>query len=636
MSKKKEKHKAKPSEKIDSSKSKKWIWTLALAFIALIAYQGIGDNEYLNYDDDVYITSNPLITNLDWNTLFTETYLNQYSPLAMGVMGLEFQVFGQDSPWIRYISVLLHLLNALLLIKVMSFWDKERKWSYIIGLLFLLQPMNVESVAWIAASMKIGTFALFFLSSVFYYQKYLNSSRALDLAISWLLFLMSCFCKEQAVVLPIVLMALDTAYDNGLFKKSRLLQKVPFLLVSIIFGLVTLEASRSAEVEQVVYAFNLGERILFSFYAVGMYVVKTFIPFDLSMFYTYPVQGAIPFYYFIIALIPLCLVYFMVKWYKKDENLLFFGAAFFFVNVALPAFISILSVRDVIMADRYTYLPSVGLFMIALVLASRAKNSFVKWLPYGLAFLFFISTFQRVEVFQDSGTLFTDIIEKGTNGEKANPYLAMPYNNRGVFSKKKKDLKRALADYEKAIEINPKYASSYLNRGNIAFDAGRDSEALKDYDTTLSLDPKNAKALSSRGSVYGKMGKNDLALNDLNEALEMDPMFLNAYSNRALLHLQMKNPQKSLEDLNTILRYTPYDDSILEFRGYCKSELGDFTGSIQDYNLAISLSPKVASYYFNRSLVHSRSGDKASALRDANQARSLGYKVDPAYLNSLK
>ena len=635
MSARKERKKAK-AVKEAMNRPTNWIWLAAIVLLTVIAYQGHFDNEYLNYDDDIYVTSNPLIIGQQHSALFTETYLNQYSPLAMFIMGMEFKAFGQDVAMIRAISLLIHILCALLIVKIFRFWDKEGTWAYVLALLFALQPMNVESVAWIAASMKIGTFSLFFLASVYFYLKYREGEKMKDLALTFILFILSCLCKEQAVVLPLLLMALDHVQNKDMFSAKRLIQKAPFFSVSVIIGLVTLTASDTFEHEQVIYAFSLGERILFSFYAMGVYALKTFIPFDLSMFYTYPIQGQIPAYFYLFALIPIAMLTLMIRWYKKEEALLFLGMAFFFVNVSLPAFISILSVRDVIMADRYTYLPSVGLFLVMLVLLHRQANKNLSYIPYALALFFFISTFSRVDVFQNSLTLFSDVIEKESYTDKANPYLSLPYNNRGVHLKKEKRLKEAAADFEQAVKMNPKYASGYLNLANIAFDAGKDDEALSGYNKTLELDAKNAKAYSSRGSVYGKKGMNDKALADMDKAIELDPFFVNAYSNRALVHLQMGNPDKSIQDINEILKLNPNNHDMYDFRGHCWAQLGDYKAAIQDYNTAISRSPDVPNYYMNRSIAFSKIGDKSSALRDANQARSMGMQVDSSYMESLK
>jgi len=635
MAGRKERRKAEQTERLEGA-SIKWLWIAAIFIITAIAYQGHFDNEYLNYDDDIYVTQNPLILGEQYDALFSEPYLNQYSPVAMYIMGLEFKVLGQEVTGIRAMSLFIHLLNALLLVLIFRFWDKEGKWAYLLALLFALQPMNVESVAWIAASMKIGTFSLFMLTSIYFYLRYREEENILHLGITWLFFLLSCLCKEQAVVLPLVLMALDHVQRKDMFTGKRLLQKIPFFALSVLIGMVTLSASNSFEAEQIVYAFSFAERLLFSFYAMGVYALKSFIPLDLSMFYTYPIQGQIPAYYYLIASIPLGMIALMVRWYKKEEPLLFLGMAFFFIQVSLPALISVMSVRDVIMADRYTYLPSVGLFLIGLVWIEKNGNKTLSYIPYTLAFIFFIVTFGRVDVYQNSETLFTDVIEKGSYADKANPYLSMPYNNRGVFRKKEKRLKEASEDFQKAITMNPSYASAYLNLANIAFDAGKDAEALRGYDKTLELDPKNPKALSSRGSVYGRNGQNEKALADLDKAIELDPYFTNAFSNRALLYLQMEQPMKSIEDIGQILKMDPNKSDIYEFRGHCLAQVGDYQASIQDYNKAISLAPNQGGYYLNRSLVYSKMGDKSNAVRDANQARSMGVNVEAAYLESLK
>ncbi len=201
------------------------MWLLGLLGIAtiLVLHQVLG-TEFINYDDDVYVTENPLI--LDFNMadlrgLFSTFYANQYSPVAMTIMGLEIKALGVNSVALKAVSVLLHLLNAWLVFALIKALFERFELALLTAAIFALHPLQVESVAWLAASMKIGTYSAFFLGSLLLYTKYLQSNKRGLYLYSVLLFLLSCFCKEQAVILPLILPFLDQVRTGKLIDRKR-------------------------------------------------------------------------------------------------------------------------------------------------------------------------------------------------------------------------------------------------------------------------------------------------------------------------------------------------------------------------------------------------------------------------------
>lgn len=631
--------KARKKANKESAFEKKPLW-LALALIMTsIAYLGIFDNSVTNYDDDIYVTENRPLLNLDLPALYGEFYWNQYSPLAMTIMGLEFKLSDGNEGFLRAVSILIHLACVLMVFLIFRQLVRDDIVAGLTALLFGVHPMQVESVAWLTASMKIGTYAFFFLLSIWAYINYKKKEDKKSLVVSLLAFLASCLCKEQAVILPVALIAVDYFLGKNVFDKKVWLEKIPFFLLSIVFGIVTFKAStsHSAEVVERVYNFGIGERILFAMYSTVMYVFKIIVPANLSMFYTYPMQGQIPAYFYLMPLLLIGLFVLLFRAYKREQRWLVFGILFFLVNVFLTAMTAVMSVRDVIMADRYVYLPAIGFFFILSYLLVKVKTaSGFRYAILGIAFIFMAMSFQRVKVWKDNITLFSDVIDKESYGDRSNPYLALAYNNRGVEYKRRKQLVQANADFESAIACDPNYYRSYLNRGNIHFDAGRDDEAMENYNKVISLSEQNQKALSARGAIHAKRKNYDAALADLNAAVEKDRYFLDAYSNRALTYMDMGKFQEAADDCSTYIQYDPFADDMYEFRGYLRAQLGEFDQAIEDFNQAIAINPGNASYYFNRSTSYKSKGDKPAALRDATKARNMGYKVAKEYIDSLR
>lgn len=618
--------------------NKKPIWLLLALVLTLVSYSGIYDNQYVNYDDDVYVTENPPLRNLEIGTLFSEIYLNQYAPLAMTIAGLEFKASDANLGFIRFMSVFFHLLCVLLVFGIFRIIMRDDFMAAMLALLFGLHPMQVESVAWLAASMKIGTYSFFFLLATWTYLRYRITEKKSFLVWTFLAFLASCFCKEQAVVLPLVLVLIDYLRGKDIFKMKVWVEKIPFFVVSVIFGLVTLKASQGSELVQKVYDFGFGERLLFAMYSAGMYVVRTIAPLDLSFFYTYPVKGEIPAQYYIVPLLVLGLIYLMIRAFKKDQRWLAFGIAFFLVNIFLTTLTAVMAVRDVLMADRYVYIPIIGLFFILVQVVHTRKegsSSSLKYIFLVLGIVYAGLTFSRVEVFKDSVSLFSDVIEKGTSPGEINPYLALAYNNRGIALKRSGQIDKAQADYAMAIKSNPGYTNAFLNRGNIFFDAGNDDLALADYNVVLDA-TENAKAYSARGAIFAKRKQYDSAIEDMNKAVKLDGYFTDAYSNRALTYLEMGRFDEAIADCSSILKMTPNRADMYELRAYIKARKGDHQAAIIDFDRSIQLDGGRAAFYFNRGLSYRALENKTLALKDFQRASSMGYTVPADILNTVQ
>ena len=618
-------------------------WLLLAIGLSLVAYFSLVNNQFINYDDDLYVTENPLIQNLEIKELFQAKggwFYSQYSPVAMTLLGLEFKVFNGNPKMIRATSILIHLINVLLVFFIFRRLLGNEMAAGLIAMLFGVHPMQVESVSWLAASFKIGTYAMFFLMACLQYIKYLDNQKKANLVFGFFFFVLACMCKEQAVALPVLLLAIDY-FKKRNFSTALIIEKIPFFVVSMIFGYITLTASSSGDVSNLaekVYNFGFGERLVFACYSMGMYTVKLIVPFKLSAYYTYPRAGAIPAYFYVFPLLVIGLIASMVLAYIKDKRWLVFGILFFLINVGLTVFTSLLSVREVIMADRYVYLPCLGIFFILvhLVISNKDKIPFPsQYLLLAMGLIFTVLSFFRVQVWKTTETVFTDVINKETIPNKINPYLAMPYNNRGIFFKGNNQIDKARKDFESAIKCNSSYPSGYMNRGNIYFNEGMALQnnptkmnqlhdlALADYDKTLELDPKTKRAYSARGGIYANRGQYEKALVEMNKSIELDSRFVNGYSNRALIYLRMNRFQEAIQDCTSLLKLDPTDAPIYDMRGVCHANLKNYDAAIADYTRAIKVNPRIKSFYQNRAKSYRAKGMEAEAQRDEAKAGSM-------------
>ena len=632
MAKTKDKKKLKKQSKKKLVQNKqqgvKWVFLLIAIVAGAIVFSTIFENAYLNYDDDIYVHENPLIRNLEIGKLFSESYASQYSPMAMTIMGIQYKI-SDSIAFIRFGSLLIHLLSVFFVFLIFRKLTKEDWMAGLIATLWAVHPMQVESVAWLSAAMKVGSYTLFYFISIWMYLKYLDDTKDKKWWIfSVLVMAISAMCKEQAVALPVMLLAIDYFYRRDVFSAKVLIEKAPYIVLSIIFGVVTLRATAGALDGELIAdggnQFNMIERFFLALHTIVAYVQRTIAPVNLSFFYTYPLKGSIPATVYLNAVLALGLIGAFVLAVLKDKRWLAFGLLVFFINVFFPTLTSLMSVRDVLMADRYMYVPILGLFFMFVYGLNLMKDKLPfspMYLGFVLALFFAVLGFMRVGIFRDSGTLFSDVIKKESYSKPPlNPHLALAFNNRGIFRKRNGDTKGALADYEMAIRSNKAYPNAYLGRGNIYFNAGQDDKALLDYNKVAELDPKNGYNFSARGSVYGKRGEYEKALTDLNRAIEFEPYLVDAYSNRALIYLSLNKPAEAISDVDNYLRLRPNVADMIELKGVCYMRLGKFNEAVKEISRAIRISPR-PSFYGNRAKAYEQLGMTAEAQADRAKAR---------------
>jgi protein O-mannosyl-transferase len=626
----------------------RWAALAGLLALIVVVYWDMFTAGFINYDDDVYVTENPLITTLSWEnieTLFTGYYRNQYSPVAMFIMAVQITLFGLTAALpFKIVSMLLHAANALLVFLAVRRLSGRFDYAWITSLFFAVHPMQVESVAWLTASMKIGAYTFFFLLALVLYVLYVDRKKAVYYVLSLLAFLLSCFSKEQAIALAITLPLVDYLRGRAVFSRAVLLEKLPFAVIAVIFGLATMTVVEEMQGSSPAFAYYTAvDRLVFTSYALASYVIKLLVPVQLSAFYTYPLREAIPGWYYATPVIALAVAAALYAAWKSNNKTVVFGILFFLFNIFLTLLSQVLSVRDVIMADRYVYLPAIGFFLIVAHFAHKlvTERKIAAELVYGAlalaAIVYAGSAHLRAAVWNNSISIFSDVIEKGQlENDRLNPYLALAYTNRGVARRAAGDRDGALADYNTAITVNPSHANAWLNRGNVYFYAGRLTEAVEDYNTALKLQNDNPKTYSGRGAAYAQLGKPELALADLNKAIELAPDFLDARQNRVLLHFDMQNSAEALRDAEYYLRFKPQDADMIHIQAILLERLGRSAEAGAAFNRAIALMPGNAQFHLNRSFYHRDRGDRAAALADAERARALGMTVDESYINSLR
>ena len=584
----------------------KWLAIGVLIITLFVAFSGGFDNQFVDWDDHVYVENNYLVTQPKghFGEAFKSHVALNYHPLTIVSMMFNASMSGADSPKAFIVTnFILHLLNTLMVFVLIMLLSKRRLLpSFFTALLFAIHPMRVESVTWVSERKDV-LYGFFFIASCISYLYYLDSDKKTKyLIISLLLFVLSCLSKAQAVVLPIVFFLFDYWRDRKIDTKA-ILEKLPFLAFSLLFGLIATNVQSGGDFHGMIHiigeqktalnlkVFTFFERIQYAGYGFLMYFYHLFLPINLCTFYPYESTGPNAKFYSAGVVFALIIIALAILSARKTK-LFFFGIGFFAVTVALV--LQFISVGAAIMADRYTYIPYIGLFFVlAMVIDKLAeRNQSLKQVVWVGAFAFatfcLYLTRQQVETWQNTGTLFGQIIKLYPNdyrayytygkfvGEKegkldesitANLKAielgykddAGPWENLGTAYGIKGDTKKAIEYFSEAIKRGASTGETYMNRGIAYFNVNEPAKALPDFEKSLTM--KNDKPMQSRGFL-------------------------------ATAYLATGNAQKALENFNQVINIEGSTDPAHVYnRGLSKQSLGDKAGAIADFKKALSLQP---------------------------------------------
>ena len=288
------------------------------------------------------------------------------------------------------------------------------------------------------------------------------------------------------------------------------MEKVPFFLIAVIMGIISITAAESTDTISHDAIFSLFDRIMFANFNLLAYTGKLILPLNLSSFYPYPIKeaGVLPFYYYIAPFIIIGLLVLIIRSMKTTKSV-FFASGFFVACIFLV--LQLLPVGPTIMSERYSYLPSIGFFYIIGVgvnhLIEKRKNLAMP--VYGIIAVYSlflaITTFKRCDVWQDSLSLWNNVLEQF-------PKVSVALNNRGnVYGKEMGQLDIALDNFNQSILYDPNYENAYSNRGIVYCMKSKFDLAIQDFNKAIELKPGYVEALQNRGIAFAQTGQVDKA-----------------------------------------------------------------------------------------------------------------------------
>lgn len=572
-------------------------------------------NGFIAFDDPENVVDNYSIRALTFANIghwFSTSLQYMYTPLVSVSYAFDYAIGGLHPAMYHFTNLALHLAGVALVYLFVRRLTGRAFPAQFVAAVFAIHPMNVDAVAWVATRSNLLA-TVFFLGSVLGYLRYVDTGRVRPLVVSALLFLGATLSKSTAVVLPLTLFAIDYYRGRQLLAPAAdpdgddeprpplwrriwqrvqwklLVEKAPFFLVALVLGIVAL----TFRVDTVnPHGYTVIDRFFLVCAAIVAYLFRLVWPVHLSLAYAYPAKsgGHLAWYFYGAPLVLAAIGYGLWR-LRTHRKTIVFGVTFFVVNLLLSQTVLLI---DNYKADRYAYLPYVGLLLIVAVFVEQFLESRREWriprlkqsvLAVGaiVALLLSALTVIRNAAWHDTIAITSDSI-------RHEPKVAFVYNSRGIAEYQAGQYDVALADFRKTIEVDPTFYLAIYYQGVIKHLQGDLPGALTDLNTTMSHYPTFASGFNERGRIKLDMSDNNGALADLNDAIAYDPYLVVAYDNRGIVEIN----------------------------------LGNFQAAVADFNTAMSYSPDWADAYFNRAVAKSHLSDQAGACADWIKAQQLG------------
>ena len=547
---------------------------LALTILVLVVYWPVQNYEFINYDDQVYVTDNYSIQQgLTFKNIvktFSDFHTSNWHPLTMISHMLDWHLFGDRSGGHHWTSVIIHIFNTILLFLLLNKLTGAIWKSTFIAALFALHPINVQSVAWVAERKNVLS-SFFWIVTILFYVRYVKQPEWKKYLPVFICFLLGLMSKPMLVTLPFVLLLLDYWPLNRMQIYSRnndqvetnmanmekrklsflILEKVPLFILSITSVFLTIYGARSVRTITSLEYLPFLIRISNAINSYVLYIKKLFWPNDLAVFY--PIFH-IPFWQSLVAgLFLLGVTFFCCRNFRKYPYL---PVGWFWYLGTLVPVIGIVQVGNQAMADRYAYIPFIGLFIIIAWSAEQVslkfnllKKIFILTAISIIAALT-ILTYDQVKIWRNTVTLFEDALKK----TKAN-YVA--YDVLGFEAARENENEKALMNYYMAQKINPKFYPAYNNAGIVLIRMGRREEALKNFEMTLKFNKYSAQAYYNIGLFYLKDNAFDKSMMLFKKAIEIKPDYVEAYNNLGVVFIKKGMIREGIYQFEKSLKINP-------------------------------------------------------------------------------
>ena len=559
------------SQPIEAGPQSAWTRTsvllgaLLIVILTFVTYLPAWHGDFI-WDDDYYLTNNPLLTAPDglqkiWFSLQSPS---QYFPLVYTLFRIERAFWGLNPTGYHFVNLFLHVANALLVWRLLARLKVPGAW--LAGIIFALHPVQVESVAWITECKNV-LMGFFFLLTLLNWIEFIDPkkpSRPFFYALALLFYALALSAKSTACTLPVALL-LILWWQRKPIAWPRILQTAPFVLLGLAMGIIAIWWERFHQgTRGTSFTLNPLERVLVASRAVWFYLGKLLWPADLM--FSYPkwnidTSDSIA-YGWILATGALGVVIYFAR--RKAGRGIEVATIFFVATLApMLGFIMLYTFRYTFVADHYQYLACLG--PIALLCAgivrwteANERGRYLRWIPAALliATLSLLS-WRQSSNYRDIETLWRATIAK-------NPGCWMAYNNLGSRRLEERRHDEAIGYLEKALELKPDLAEAQYNLGNCFLAKGESARAIQPYQASLQVRPNDTKTRTNLAICLATIGRTDEAIAEFEETLRSDPGSAEAHYNLGYLFKQLGRQDEALLHLREAVRLKPDYGQALE------------------------------------------------------------------------
>ena len=581
--------------------------SLCLIVVIIVPYQQVINFDFVGYDDELYVTENFNVQKgftvkaVRW--AFTTFHSANWHPITWLSHMLDCELYGLNPTGHHWTNVEFHIANTLLLFFILLKMTGALWRSALVAALFALHPLHVESVAWIAERKDVLSTFLGLLS-VAAYCRYVKNPRIINYLLIVLLLGLGLMAKPMLVTLPFVLLLLDywplqrikfqknlNSELVGCFGFKTILQlvweKIPLFALVAVASTLTFIAQRSEGAVQTLWALSLKIRVANALVSYVSYALKTIWPSNLAIFYPHP-GNTLPAWQIIGAALLIAVAIFLSIHTLKKYPYIIVGL-FWYLGTLVPV-IGLVQVGDQAMADRYTYIPLIGLFIIV----SWGVFDFLKkWHYHMIVFILSaisaicvlaVCTFLQVGYWQNGITLFEHAIKVTNKNCVAHNNLGVllskeekfdgavfhydevlkikPNDNRALYNKgcalrDKKDLDKAAFFFKESLKIKPDNAEAYNELAYILFVQGKPDEAILHYRNALKIKPDSTDVYNNLANVLSFQGELDKAVSLYKEALRLDPENIDTHYNIGLFYKKQGKLKKAMTHLAKAIKIDP-------------------------------------------------------------------------------
>ena len=621
----------------------------ALTVITLAAFEGLRHNDFVCYDDPLYVSENAHVTegltfdSFVWAFKSWKDTANWHPVTWLSHM-LDCELFGLNAHRHHLMNLLFHLSNTLLLFFIFERMTGAVWRSAFVAGVFGIHPVHVESVAWIAERKDVLS-GLFWMLTIVAYLNYVSKGGRLRYLLMVLLFLSGLMAKSMLVTLPFVLLLLDywplnrlTIPDAGFKKRAAglIYEKLPLFALTLIFCVIAFIAQRNAGAVVSIENSSIQLRAVNVLVSYVSYMGKIFYPVDLAVLYPRRIDFSaleIAASFLVLAVISLSVIYFR-RGYLEAGWLWYLG-------VLVPV-IGLVQIGSHFIADRYLYLPLTGISIIVgwgfweLV----GRKSYGRKLSGTLCAVIFVVlillTRQQVGLWRDSRTLFRHTLAITKNN-------SVIYNNLGIVLSSLGKFDEAISIYKKAVQIDP-YSINikvYCNMAAAYSKLGRWDEAAEAFKLAIYADPNYPDAYCGLGVAYDKLGLWNEAAQAYKESIRLQPYFADAHYNLGMVYTKLGRYSEAVEAFKEAIRLKPKPAFLNAHYnlGVTYGKLGRHNEAIEEFRQAVQLNPDFADAYYNLGSAYGNLGhwnEAAQAFKELTRIKpddtGAHYSLAKTYL----